>query len=329
MTQDESTRQDADSTEDSDGEHSRDSGGFEWWARLALVLAGLAAINWLVVYLRLGEASVIAHAFLTPAIGWLTLPIIVWGVMTTVRNRPVYRHSRTIAFGLLVAVAFFGNAPLFSVPLSTEDFESEHEYRLPFEGEWVTTAGGPLETNYHATNPFYRWGYDFTKIEDGKRYQGSGETLEDYYCYGEPVLAPVSGEVVRVRNQREDRPPRDFDPNSILGNFIVIEAGEREHLFVAQLKKESIPLEEGDRVEKGDKIGECGNSGRAVEPHVHVHLQTTLNFPSETSEGLTAAESLPLRFSDYLADGERVELGMPRGGMSDEQPLGQRVEPLQ
>lgn len=308
---------------------SGDADGFEWWSRVALALSVIAAINWGVIFMRLGEASVIAHAFLTPAIGWLTLPIIVWGVMRTVRNRPIYRHSRTIAFGLLVAVAFFGNAPLFSVPLSTEDYELKHDYRLPFDGEWVTTAGGPIETNYHATNPFYRWGYDFTKVQDGERFAGDGSELEDYYCFGEPVLAPVTGEVLVVRNERKDSPPREFDPNSILGNFVVIEAEPNEYVFIAHMKKGSITVEEVSKVEKGQKIGACGNSGRAVEPHVHIHLQNRLTFPSELSEDFAAAESLPLRFSRYLADGELVEMGMPRGGPSDAQPFGQRVEPVE
>ncbi|MGM0557185.1 MAG: M23 family metallopeptidase [Myxococcota bacterium] len=319
-----SEKQHTDTAEDHSGEAAQ---GFEWWARIALVLAALAALNWLAIFLRLGEVSVVAHAFLAPAFGWLTLPVIVWGVMRTVRHQPIYRHSRTIAFALLLAVAFFGNAPIFSVPLSTEGFESEHDYRLPFEGEWITTAGGPLETNYHATNPFYRWGFDFTRVRDGKRYEGQGESLDDYYCFGEPVLSSVAGEVAVMRNQRKDSPPREFDPNSILGNFVVIQVEQDEYLFVAHMKKGSIPVEEGDSVEKGQKIGECGNSGRAVEPHVHVHLQNALTFPSETSEGITAAESLPLRFSNYLADGDKVERGMPRGGISDEQPLGERVEP--
>lgn len=323
------TNQDMNNTDDAAGREDNSSAGFEWWVRIAIILTVLAAINWGVIFGRMGTASVIAHAFLTPALGWLTLPVIVWGVMTTVRNRPIYRHSRTIGFALLLAVAFFGNTPIFSVPLSTEDFESDHTYRLPFDGEWVTTAGGPLETNYHATNPFYRWGYDFTKVQDGSRYAGDGESLTDYFCFGQPVLSPVAGEVVRVREQREDSPPREFDPNSILGNHITLEVDQGEYLFVAQLKKESVPVEVGDAVARGQKIGECGNSGRAVEPHVHVHLQNAPQFPAEDAEGVTAAESLPLRFSNYLADGERVERGMPRGGVSDEQPFGQRVEPTE
>lgn len=300
---------------------------FEWWARVGLALVGVAVVNWVVIYLRLGEPSVIAHAFLTPAIGWLTLPVVVWGVMTTVRNKPIYRHSRTLAFGLLLGVAFLGNSPLFAVPLSTESFESEHRYHLPFEGEWVTTAGGEIETNYHATNPFYRWGYDFTVVRDGSRFAGEGSKLEDYHCFGEPVLAPVDGEVVLVRDARPDAAAREFDPNSILGNVVVLKVDEAEYLFVAHLKEGSVPVEEGDEVSRGEQIGACGNSGRAVEPHVHVHLQNSADFPSETTQGFAAAESLPLRFVDYLADGAEVELGMPVGGTAEE-PLGERVEPM-
>jgi hypothetical protein len=293
--------------------------GWELWTKVALLMGAITVIAWVVVLLRLGEVSVYTHGFIISALGALTLPVTLWGLIKTMFNRPVMRRSRTIAFSVLLAIGFFGNVPLFAVPLSTEDFESEHTYRLPFDGEWVVTAGGDsTDTNYHATTPTYRWGYDFTKLVDGERHKGDGDKLSDYYCYGEPVLAPVGGEVVTVDKERKDNVAGEFDAQSVMGNYVIIRVDDKEYLFVAHMKEGSIPVDEGDTVERGQKIGECGNSGRSLQPNVHVHLQNTPEFPM--------SESLPLRFSNYIADGEPVEKGMPEGSSDSENPFGQVVQ---
>lgn len=292
---------------------------WELWVQVALMMAGVALIGWLLVWMRLGTVSVYIHSFILSTLGILTLPVIFWGLTKAIFNRPIYQRSRTLGFVVLVGVAFFCNIPLFAVPLATEDWQSTHTYRLPFEGEWVTSAGGDsTKLNYHATTATYRWGYDFTRAPDAKRFKNNGEQLSDYYCYGAPVLAPVAGKVVQLENKHKDNPPHQFNEDSVLGNHLVIKVDEAEYLYVAQLKERSIPLKVGDPVQPGDKIGECGNSGRSLLPHVHIHLQNTAEFP--------LAESLPLVFSNYLADDKAVDIGMPQGSSDAQNPLGQRVQ---
>lgn len=293
--------------------------GWELWTKVAILMGAIGAISWAIVLLRLGEASVYTHAYVISALGALTLPMTFWGLIKTLFNRPVLRRSRTIAFGILLAVGFFGNVPYFAVPLSTEDFESTHTYRLPFEGQWAVTAGGDsTKTNYHATTPTYRFAYDFTPVVDGKRHQDDGKELSDYYCYGRPVLAPASGEVVRADVDRADNAAGEFDAQSVMGNHVVIQVDDGEYLFVSHMKENSIAVEVGDEVTRGQKIGECGNSGRSLKPNVHVHLQNSDQSP--------VSESLPLVFSNYIADGEPVEKGMPKGPSDPESPFGERVE---
>lgn len=283
-----------------------DVDAWELWAQIALFMASLAAIGWFLVWLRLGQLSVYIHAFMLSTLGFLTLPIMFWGLMKAMLNRPVMRRSRTIAFFALIGVAFFCNIPRFTVPLSTESWESTHTYRLPFKGEWTALAGGDtVQTNYHATTATYRWGYDFSPLWEGKIYKNKGEALEDYACFGQPVFAPVSGEVFEVERDMEDNTPGEFPDEGVLGNHLVLRVDDAEFLYIAHLKEKSIPFKAGDKVSAGDKVGACGNSGRSPWPHLHVHLQNSADFP--------VAESLPLRFSNYRADGEPVELGMPKG----------------
>ena len=293
---------------------------WEWWVRSACVLFGVFVVAWLVVLLRLGTPSIYVQIFGLPVLGGLSLPISLWGVIKTVFNPPVIRKSRAIGFALVLAIGFFGAVPMFPVPLATADWSTEVEFRLPFEREWETLAGGPsLSRNYHATTAAYRWGYDFAPTQEGKRYENDGESLQEFYCYGEPIVAPAAGKVVRFENDLKDFEPRDFSETSVLGNHVVLRVEPGVFLYAAHLKKGSVPLQAGDRVEKGAKIGECGNSGRAVEPHLHIHLQDRLSFP--------VAQSLPLRFSNYVADGESVEVGMPLGKTGEPGSRGQMVGP--
>lgn len=291
---------------------------WELWTQVAIMMAGIGAVGWVLVLMRLGTVSIYIHSFILSTLGILTLPIMFWGLTKTIFNRPVLRRSRTVGFLVLIGVALFCNVPMFAVPLSTEDFQSTHNYRLPFDGEWVTTAGGDsTATNYHATTATYRFGYDFTRAQNAKRFKGEGNELSDYYCYAAPVLAPVAGKVVQLENNHEDNPPNSFSDESVLGNHVVIKVDDAEYLYIAQLKEKSIPLEVGQQLAAGEKIGECGNSGRALLPHVHIHLQNTSEFPM--------AESLPFEFSSYIADGKPVEKGAPLGSNDRESSLGQRV----
>jgi hypothetical protein len=296
------------------------SAGWEWWIWTAGVLAVALVAAWGVVLARLGPPSLYTQIFIVPIVGGLTLPVIFWGLVKTVFNPPLVRTSRLVGFALLVGIGLFGTVPMFPVPLATADWQTERSFRLPFDSEWYTLAGGPaLERNYHATTAAYRWGYDFAPVEEGSRFEGEGVELSDYYCVGEPVVAPADGEVVRVEQGREDFPPREFDEESVLGNHVALRIEEGVYLFVAHLRQDSVPVEVSETVERGDKLGECGNSGRAVEPHVHIHLQDRNQFP--------VAQGLPLRFSGYWANGESVDRGMPLGEGEGGEPAGQMVEP--
>ncbi len=293
--------------------------GWELWGQLAVGLLALQIGAYAVAFLRIGEPSIIAYSIVIALLGVLTMPLMFWGLLRALFRPPAWRLSRTIAFGCLLLVGLLGNVSFLSAPVSTGDWTSEREFRLPFDGPWTTLAGGDDKThNYHATTPAYRWGYDFAPLVDGARYEGDGSELEDHHCYGTPVLAPVDAEIVSVLGAERDNAPGDYDANTILGNHIIMKVDADEFLFLAHLKHGSLQVGSGDRVTAGEVVAKCGNSGRTQTPHLHVHMQNDREFP--------LAESLPLRFHNYLADGEFVELGMPKGGEEYIDGKGQIVE---
>lgn len=125
-----------------------------------------------------------------------------------------------------------------------------------------------------------------------------------YPGFGQPIVAPIDGEVVRARSFMRDHLSRSsplgliyllvesvrefFGPIGVLGNHIVIRRDDGVHVLVAHLRRGSLLVKRGDRVVRGTRIAECGNSGNSTEPHVHVQAMDRA--------GVWLAAGLPIRF---------------------------------
>lgn len=170
----------------------------------------------------------------------------------------------------------------------------------------VAWGGDSLDVNYHAAYPDQRWAYDLS-VEPS--FMGSAR-LEDYGCWGVPILAPASGLVVRAHDGEPDETPGAVSNNfhAPAGNHVVIELPTRTYLEVAHLQRGSVSVKEGEVVEEGRPVGRCGNSGNTSEPHIHIHHQRQ---HPDFADGLLA-EGLPLYFRDH--DGPP----MPEGGFKEE-----------
>ncbi|MFW6089005.1 MAG: M23 family metallopeptidase [Gemmatimonadota bacterium] len=189
----------------------------------------------------------------------------------------------------------------------TDDYETRTRLRLPFEGEWWVFWGGrSRDQNYHRASALQRYAYDFVVRREGSTHRGDGDRNEDYWCEGEPVLAPAAGIVVVVEDGVPENVPGETNADQKLGNHVVIDHGNGEFSLFAHLQTASARVERGGAVEAGTPVGACGNSGNSTEPHLHYQLQTGPDF--------FASESVPAPFHDYLSDGERVEVGEPRRG---------------
>lgn len=58
----------------------------------------------------------------------------------------------------------------------------------------------------------------------------------------------------------------------VLGNHVIVDHGDDVFSAYAHLRRGSVRVAVGDRVEPGDLLGEVGNSGNTTEPHLHVQL---------------------------------------------------------
>jgi murein DD-endopeptidase MepM/ murein hydrolase activator NlpD len=180
------------------------------------------------------------------------------------------------------------------------DYRDRTALKLPVRGEWSVVWGGrTLKQNYHAFTRDQRFALDLLIVRDGHTHAGDGKRLADYYCYGQPVLAPAAGIVVWVQDGLPDNPPGQMDPAHATGNSLIIAHGNGEYSLIAHLQPGSLRLKTGDQVNADDELGRCGNSGNTSEPHVHYHLQ---NGPKPFD-----ADGLPVTFVDLVVDGKPVE----------------------
>jgi murein DD-endopeptidase MepM/ murein hydrolase activator NlpD len=156
---------------------------------------------------------------------------------------------------------------------------------LPFKGEWFVFWGGdtPVQ-NYHQDAPNQRFAFDIVKIgAEGKSHRNDGQKNEDYYAFGQEIIAPADGVVTYVVDGVQDNVPGEMNRMFVPGNLVIIKHSEGEYSLFAHFKQNSIRAKVGDKVNKGQIIGLCGNSGNSSEAHLHYQYQNAPFFADEAS----------------------------------------------
>ena len=185
-----------------------------------------------------------------------------------------------------ISVSFGGNhiiygihlAPFISYPESDRTY-SKNDYMMPITGEWYVFWGGTNQfINYHYVYEGQRYAYDLIILQNGKSYRDSPNKNENYYAYNKEILAPADGTVVKVIDGIEDNVPGEMNPDIPEGNCIILEHPNNEYSMMAHLKKHSLLVQEGERVEKGQAIGRCGNSGNSSEAHLHFQVMNSADY---------------------------------------------------
>lgn len=95
---------------------------------------------------------------------------------------------------------------------------------------------------------------------------------------GVAVVAVADGTVLRLRDGVEDRLAMSGDEQAAVagmecGNGVVVAHADGYETQYCHLRRGSIPVEPGQAIAKGDRIGEIGASGMAQFPHVHLTVR--------------------------------------------------------
>lgn len=219
----------------------------------------------------------------------------------------------------------------FDLPLpATFDEPKVIEFPIP-SGIWLA-EGAPSKSSYHtralfAYNELYfdpvqngylignnpqRYAIDYVSLENGLPYKNDGKNLEDWFCYGLPILAVESGTVILTENSIPDNmTPGELDyetnESNVTGNVVYIEHEDGTIGTYCHMIPGSVIVEKGDQVVAGQELGKLGNSGNSFAPHLHMHVMSNPTGKPiiEYSDGLFL-ESLPYRYSEFMKLGGLV-----------------------
>ena len=154
--------------------------------------------------------------------------------------------------------------------------------QLPFMGKWMVSQGYDGSLTHKGE---WSKALDFIIVDNElKTYQTNALTVEDFYCFGKPVLAAANGFVERIDDFIDDNEIGKINQQQNWGNTIIIKHAEGLYTKLSHLKKHSFKVNVGDYVKKGDIVALCGNSGRSPEPHLHFQVQLTPHVGSKTFE---------------------------------------------
>lgn len=177
---------------------------------------------------------------------------------------PVMRFLSFFFFGLLPFSALAADRPAFSLPLDCT--YGENCWVLNYADIGPENDGIAKDSNCLArTYPGHK-GIDFAVPDIASMRRGVD------------VLAAAAGTIERVRGDEEDRLRTDEELEEVkkarkeCGNAVLIDHGDGWQSMYCHMKRGSLNVNIGDKVKKGQKIGEVGLTGLTQFPHLHFGL---------------------------------------------------------
>ncbi len=203
-----------------------------------------------------------------------------------------------------------------------KDIDSMLIVHFPLQGIYISPNTPGSKVPSHGTSNFgEEYAIDFVMIQDNdtlkKPYRKSffeylfkGLKLSDFYGWGQTVYSPVSGEVIEIENDIEERNPvnifndykntmkvtKDFIENGasskiITGNYVMIKVDNTTYALLAHLKKGSVNVKVGQTIKVHDVIGQLGHSGNSTMPHLHMQFMNNRDY--------AIAKGIPFVFETY------------------------------
>jgi hypothetical protein len=155
----------------------------------------------------------------------------------------------------------------------------------------------PIDGGLHLSQ---RFAIDFNRLDaDNRTSAGDASLNTSSPSYGEPVLAVAGAIVVAAIDQYPDQIPftvTDVSLEMPEGNHIILDLGDGRYALYAHLKPGSVGVQTGERVQRGQVIGELGNSGNSMGPHLHFHVM-------DSPSGLVA-DGMPYGFDRFELTGK-------------------------
>jgi hypothetical protein len=200
----------------------------------------------------------------------------------------------------------------FQVPVSQDSVPT---LTPPFKGGIWLAGEGPANNSNHRRaitaigGHIYsaeRFAIDWVKVGPNGDSRHDGATQNDnWWGWGEPILAVADGEITEVVDGITDNTPRVLPPvtlDNIAGNHVILQIACNRYVTYAHLQNGSIKVRLHDHVHRGDVLALLGNSGNTTG--AHLHLQMT------DRNSVLQSQGVPFVFGSftYLGPGSDYEL---------------------
>jgi murein DD-endopeptidase MepM/ murein hydrolase activator NlpD len=132
---------------------------------------------------------------------------------------------------------------------------------------------------------------------EGKLAKGDKSKNENWYGFGTKLIAVADGVVSYVFDGVSENVPyvgpkrETLTRKNFAGNVVILDIGNGIYAVYAHIKKDSIRVKVGDKVEKGQILAELGNTGNSGGPHLHFHVVD--------KNAILAAEGVPYVFESF------------------------------
>ena len=186
----------------------------------------------------------------------------------------------------LMGLSYAGTAANLEFPLKNGSF-------------YIAQGGGTSSLNAHHPYGSQIYSIDILQLDGlGRNAAGLNSTdPEQYAIFGSPVYSPCQGSVAAAVDGIDDLPPGSpGDTQHPAGNHVYIDCQkENIQVLLAHLRKGSLVAKEGSLIEIGDLIGQVGNSGNTIEPHLHIHARQ-----GGTVDKVISGSGIPILFNGWF-----------------------------
>ncbi|MBL8270060.1 M23 family metallopeptidase [Steroidobacter sp.] len=193
----------------------------------------------------------------------------------------------------------------------------------PLRGEWLA-YGGAGGTERHGQRPLaldgrvrnsQRFSIDFFQTATDAR-KFVGDEVDTRQGYGAELIAVADATVARARDGIAEHPFGTYPPGQAAntvegtaGNYVLLDLGQSRFAVYAHMKPGSLRVKAGDRVRRGQVIGELGLTGNTAYPHLHFQIN---------AEADPDSEALPYQFETFDM---QLDPGGPWIARRDELPM--------
>ena len=256
--------------------------GWFWFmkpkSKVGLLVSLLLSVSVVLFLFFWGQWPFIGGYYLRYVI--LILSLVIWIIKTfkSIQLLPFIKKSIFNYFKIGLLSLFAGIFVLLNVKVIAGMRIKENAVNIEFplkSGKYYIALGGSngvINNHYKAWTRAQQYAIDINKLE-GLGTVASGIMTNDkdkHFIFSENVYSPFDGIVIESVNSVLDNETSSMKVKRKdgAGNYLILKNKE-VLIHLVHLKYNSLLVEKGDTVKKGDLIAQVGNSGFSQEPHLH------------------------------------------------------------